>query len=119
MELADPEGLGTARGANGSYRDKKNEYMNSAENSPQTQYGNSAIEEGGVMTALATGNRSATSHHSGNGYQAVHPADGELHELDHEQIHELDPGDHIHELPVTEGNHDQKNVYDNFESEKT
>jgi hypothetical protein len=109
-ELTDVEGVGTAKGAPGSYGDRKAVYMTTAESSPQTQYGGSAIEEGGVMTALATGNRSVTSHHTGNTYHAVHPLDGEIHEIDTEE--------RIHELPEEERYHDRKNVYDSPASQK-
>lgn len=109
-EMADVERFDTARGATGSERYAKDAYITSTESSPLTRYGTSAIEEGGVMTALATGNKSVTSHRTGSSHHAVHPLDGE--------IHEIDPGDRIHELPVVEPDRDQKNVYHSPDSEK-
>jgi hypothetical protein len=73
-------------------------YTASTLSSPNTMYTNSAIEEGG-MNALAAGRTGlgVSGHTPGNGY-IVNPIGGE--------IHEIDPGNRIHEMSVPDERHE-------------
>lgn len=77
-------------------KEKKGAYSASTSSSPNTAYTNSAIEEGGVMSALAAG--LGGEHNSTGNSHIVHPIGGE--------IHEIDPGKRIYELPVPAVRHE-------------
>jgi len=96
-------------------QDKKDHLMSgSSTGSPSTRYGTSGIEDGSVMTRLATG--STTDNPMKKKHNAVHSYGGEIHEMDEssrENIHELASPRGLHEMPA-----DDKRLGSPFSVEK-